>query len=334
LRELMALVDKSLLHRASTPSASPSTSLRTGGRYEVHELLRQYAAEKLDQVPAVGEAARERHCAYYAVALQQWATDLKGPRQQEALAEIEADSENARAAWNWAVERGKVSQLDQAMEGLCRFYEWRVRYQVGEAACRLAAGKLAVTASGEGLRVLVKVLTWQSVFSRELGRTELTGQLLRQGLALLEGPELDDQDTRPERAFALEQMGHMAAGSDCEEARQLYEQSLALYQALGDRGRIADLLQVLSGIALHQGQLEEGERLARESFAIRQELGDRAGIASGLITLGVALLKLGKYVEAHSLLEESAAIYNDLGEHGGLALSLLHEAEVLLGRHE
>ena len=164
LRELRALVNKSLLHRTPT------------GRYEVHELLRQYAAEKLDQSPAASEAVHDRHCAYYAAALQQWEAHLKGPRQQAALAEIEADSENARAAWNWAVERGHVEHIEQAIEGLCLFYDLRWRYQEGEAACRMAAEKLAATTSGdgpvlsavEGLRVLAKVMAWQSVFSREL----------------------------------------------------------------------------------------------------------------------------------------------------------------------
>ncbi|MCP4589222.1 MAG: hypothetical protein GY842_00620, partial [bacterium] len=51
LRELMALVRKSLLHRAS------------GGRYEMHELLRQYSAERLDQSPTESEAVRDRHSA-------------------------------------------------------------------------------------------------------------------------------------------------------------------------------------------------------------------------------------------------------------------------------
>jgi predicted ATPase/predicted Ser/Thr protein kinase len=164
LRELRALVNKSLLQR--TPM----------GRYEVHELLRQYAAGKLDQSPAASEAVRDRHCAYYAAALQEWEADLKGPREQAVLAEIEADSENARAAWNWAVERGHVEYIEQAIEGLCLFYDLRWRYQEGEAACRMAAEKLGATASGdgpdlsavEGLPVLAKILAWQSVFSREL----------------------------------------------------------------------------------------------------------------------------------------------------------------------
>lgn len=88
LRTLLGLVDKSFLERTPT------------GRYQVHELLRQYAEEKLDGSPAASEAAHDRHCAYYAAALEGWAEDLKGSRQQVALAEITADGENARAVWN------------------------------------------------------------------------------------------------------------------------------------------------------------------------------------------------------------------------------------------
>ena len=53
LRELLAPVDRSLLQRTSA------------GRYDVHELLRQYAAEKLAQAPDAGEGVRDRHCAHY-----------------------------------------------------------------------------------------------------------------------------------------------------------------------------------------------------------------------------------------------------------------------------
>jgi len=254
-----------------------------------------------------------------------------------------------------------VKRLDQAVEGLCHFYEWRGRFQEGEAACRMATEKLAAIASGDGLRVLSKILTWQSVFSRVLGRTKLASQLLRQSLALLEEPELAGQDTRPEKASVLWRMGRIMPDSDREEARRLYEQSLALYQALGDRWGTANALRALGwvaenlgaygeakelcaeslairqalggqreiasslislgNIAVHQGQLEEGKRLVRESIAIRQEIGDRAGTASGLSNLGFTLFWFGKYAEAHPLLEESVAIYNDLGFRSGLALS-------------
>ncbi|NIP84114.1 MAG: AAA family ATPase, partial [Planctomycetales bacterium] len=88
LRELRSLVDKSLLQRDP------------GGRYGIHELLRQYAAEKLlGEGPAEEEAARDRHCTYYAGFLRQREAHLIGRNQKQALAEVGAEIENVRAGW-------------------------------------------------------------------------------------------------------------------------------------------------------------------------------------------------------------------------------------------
>ena len=95
LRELMALTTKSLLYR--TPD----------GRYEGHGMLQQYAAARLDGSPDGGRAVRDRYAAYYLDLLSGWEADLHGPRQQEALAAIDAESDNIRTAWAWAAEQGQ-----------------------------------------------------------------------------------------------------------------------------------------------------------------------------------------------------------------------------------
>ena len=112
LHELMTLADRSLLQPPLV------------GRYGIHELSRQYALEKLNQMSDGGAAVRDLHCGYYATALKAWAADLMGARQQTALAEIEVDIGNARAAWDGALEMGQVEQLGQALDRLCRFYDW------------------------------------------------------------------------------------------------------------------------------------------------------------------------------------------------------------------
>lgn len=55
---LVALIDKSLLRH--TPA----------GRYEMHELLRQYAAAQLEADPHEAVAAYTTHCAYFATFVQ------------------------------------------------------------------------------------------------------------------------------------------------------------------------------------------------------------------------------------------------------------------------
>jgi predicted ATPase/DNA-binding SARP family transcriptional activator len=371
LQVLMALANKSLLHRASV------------GRYELHELLRQYAAEKLDASPAASQAARDQHCAYYVAALEQWGEDLKGARQQAALREMDVEIENARAAWNWAAEQGQVERLDQAIDGLCCCYEWRGRYQEGGATCRIAADKLEPALSDDGptpssvgaLRLLVKILTRQSDFFQALGHAKLASQLLQQSLALLERSELANEDTRAEEASILLQMGSRL-GPGREKAKRLCDQSLALHQALGDRCGTADALSALGQVALYSGaygeakqlyeeslglrqgladqrgiassleglasaavallQFEEGERSYRQSLAIYREMGDQASIANGLINLGFQLTLVGQFSDAHLSLEESVAICNELGNRGGLALLhfLLGDAKIHLGRYE
>src|SRR5439155_9655016 len=55
---LASLVDKSLIR------------VKEAGRYDMHELLRQYAEEQLEAA-GEGEATRQSHCQYYADFLQQ-----------------------------------------------------------------------------------------------------------------------------------------------------------------------------------------------------------------------------------------------------------------------
>jgi predicted ATPase/DNA-binding SARP family transcriptional activator len=341
LQELRTLVEKSLLHQVLTD------------RFEMHELLRQYAAEKLGQNPTAGQAVRDQHCAYYTSALQRWATDLKGPRQQQALAEMDVELENARVAWDWAVTQGQVGRLKQAMEGLGLFYTRRGRYEEGEAACRTAAEALQAAASHDGLSVRIRALGWQSAFAQELGHIELADRLLQRCQDLVGKLTLSRQDAQAERAFVLRRMGEVAYSSDLKTARRLFEQSLALYRAsgdrwetayvlralgsvalnagdygrskqlyeeslairraLGDQGGIANSLQGLGRVSLSLGEVEEGERLVREGIAISEEIGDQAGIVKGLNNLSVLLPWSGRFAEAEALLKKSAAICNDLG---------------------
>jgi DNA-binding SARP family transcriptional activator/predicted ATPase len=332
---------------------------RVHDRYQIHELLRQFGSEKLAADAAQEAAIRDRHCAYHAAALERWGEALKGPQQTRALAEIEAESENARAAWHWAVERGQVERMGQALEGLCLFYVRRGRFQEGESACRQAIERLNTTVSERGLRLLARTLGWQSVFSHSLGRVELAEGALQQGQEILEQPRLSGLDTRQEKAFLWRQMARMIHFSSAKEARQLLEQSLALYAEVGDRWSMANVLDELGSaaelvgayseaqslcqeslglrraledqegiaysllrlgtISRFQGEVEDAERFIRESLVISRELGDRDMVAQGLYRLGLVLVQRGMFAEAHPLLDESVAICEDLAHHRALA---------------
>jgi predicted ATPase len=330
---LKSLVDKSLLRRIPAPPAASSDKRSTGGRYELHELLRQYAAKELDQVPAVAQATRDRHSTYYTRLLHQLEADLRGPRQLSALAEVEADVENVRIAWNWAVENRCADRLDQALEGLGRFYEWRGRYGDGEVACRAAAESLSEATSPAELRVLVSLLVWQAFFASSQGHTAAARKLLQESFNLLDSPGLDSLETRAQRAFAMLEMGRLVANSDLDTAKRLCEQSLELYRTLDDGCGSALALGSLSWIAQESGALDEAQRLGSECLALRQALGDKKGIARSLAGLGFLAHVRGRSEESVRLLRESVAAYRALGDLAGLAksLSFLKSALIFAG---
>ncbi len=103
---LAGLVDKSLLRRNAT------------GRYEVHDLLRQYAEEILQTDAAECEQVNNAHCCYYAALISAHREQLKGEEMAAALAVLDAERENVRAAWNWAVSHRMVEQVNLFMECL------------------------------------------------------------------------------------------------------------------------------------------------------------------------------------------------------------------------
>ena len=297
---------------------------KTRDRYQIHELLRQYSAEKLAADPEFEASVCARHSVYYCEVLQQRAADLKGPEQLAALAEIETDLENVRVAWDWAVEQSQVRQIGEARESLCRFYEWHGRYREGEDACDAAAQSLRLL---DEPRMLAQVLIWQAFFRRMLGQREEAHRLLQQVLKLLAGLDAAGQDTQQERAAAVLALGQVARdGGHRHEPQQLYEQSLAIYRAIEDRWGMAKVLTELCYVVRNFGdigtaqqrrrQLEQAEHLARQSVEICRALGDQGELANALTQLGGTLYYLGRFPRAISILQECAKLAAALDLHG------------------
>jgi DNA-binding SARP family transcriptional activator/predicted ATPase len=361
LHELRTLADKSLLQH--TPS----------GRYEIHELLRQYVAEKLHVSPGAAAEAADRHCAYFMAALQGWEADLTGDRQPAALVEMEAESGNISAAWAWAVEHEQVERLDQAMDGLEHFYWHSGRYREAEAALGAAA---SIAAQAACPRVQARAWAWQSNFQRAIGRQDAALELQEQCLALLQDPALAGTDTRLERAVLAWSRGVTVCMADYAQGRRLFEESFslfreldyqwgmawslntwgtmsmflgdykdaqrrlekgfALYQALGSQSGVAGVLPRLAEIAWRQGRFDEAEGLAREGVAIALEANTRTESAFALLNLGEVLEKVAKFSEARSVLQQSLERYIDLGHRHYItqAHGFLGSVELHRGRYQ
>jgi len=286
----------------------------TRGRYTLHELLRQYALEKLGAAAEDELWTRDQHAVYYCAFVQQQGADLSGSEQQAALAALDAERDNVRAAWLWGAKRGRVDLLARAANGLGYFSEWRGATADGERAYQGAASQLeAQRADDEARRVLGMLRAWQGNFRRLQGDVVGAEQLLRQSLALLEYASTS-QDTRAERAFVLLQLGLVAEEGALEDARHSFEESLALYQALERRWEASQVLLWLGDLSRYQGAFAEARRYFRDSLAIRTALGDRRGVAEVLIWDSWAAAELGQVDEAEARARRSYALHAELGD--------------------
>ena len=133
LRGLSQLVDKALLRR------DPDT-----GRYRLHELLRQYAAEQLALSADLERLAHETHARYFADFMSACELRLHDRRQKAALFEIEADIDNIRQAWAYWVDQQNAPRLSVFLSPLWLFFEVRGSFIpaiqfFGEAANKLTS---------------------------------------------------------------------------------------------------------------------------------------------------------------------------------------------------
>jgi predicted ATPase/DNA-binding SARP family transcriptional activator/Tfp pilus assembly protein PilF len=333
LRTLARLVDKSLLQSSTARE-----------RYQFHELLRQYGAGKLAQDPESEAAIRDRHSAFYCAALGVWEGDIKGARQRVALAEIEADLENVRSAWAWAVAHIQVERLDQAINGLGLVYLYLVQFQNGETSFTLAQEQMtsgisqAAMATSDALRaqrVLAKVMLWRSLFSFRLGHWELAKTLVEQSRALLDNPSLADQDTRTERAILLGLM-RWAAAPNWEAVRRYLEESLSLFQAVGDQWNAAWRARWLGDVYRSLGDYDQARTMFEESLASFRALGCLGDASNVLNALGWWAWDICDYDRAKRYYKESLALSQteDYPYRSGTALRNLGALALFQGHFE
>jgi predicted ATPase/class 3 adenylate cyclase/DNA-binding CsgD family transcriptional regulator len=107
------------------------------------------------------------------------------------------------------------------------------------------------------------------------------------------------------------------------KARPLLEESVALWQELGDRHGLALALQILSVEMMSHSEQAIARSLAEKSVAMfRMIETDAYGLALSLASLGIIIVNQGDYALGSSFLEESAAISRKAGDNWTLSLPL------------
>jgi len=325
-RTLAGLVRKSFLTVTAITKVEPADRGGLGdrcglhGRYHVHELMRQYAEEKLKSTPDRGVGARDQHSAYYCAALERLADELNGPRQQGATAEMDVESGNLCAAYAWASERGDLAQLDRAMDGYGKLIDRQGRWEEGERSLSVAVQRLTspqpqAAPSPVRMRVLARALVWRAHLGYVWrGPLPEVRSALEEGLTLLDQLSADGHEVRRERAFALKVLGRLSQFTgDVGGFAWSLRESLALYRELDDRAGMAEVLDRLGNQAYDSSNVEQAKRLFQEALSLYRLMKDRSGISGMLWYMNVVCCRLGQVPEAERYLQETVRLAEEMG---------------------
>ncbi len=309
LPRLLALVDKSFLRW--TPS-------ETGGAYELHETLHQYAFEKLQGDDTLRTTLTNDYCQYYSAFLQQRETALQGGQQKEAVVDIGEAIDNIRLGWQWSLDRRAEAILAGYIHSLFLFYEIRGWYLEGVEQFEQAIKVFTNRAEARNSSLLPCLMSRQGALHRRLSNYGLAEQRL--GGALITLQSLGDQ---PELAFCLNQLGNVAgAQGRYDEAQTHYQASLSIRRDLDDSYGIAVTLNNLGYTAYLIGNYDTAQQYYDESVTLCQALGDQWGLALARNNAGLVAYALGDHTEAKQWFEDSLAICREIGDQFVMGLAL------------
>ncbi|HLO18427.1 MAG TPA: tetratricopeptide repeat protein, partial [Anaerolineales bacterium] len=307
---LSALLTKSLVYRSSE------------GRYDLHELIRQYALEKLVDQPRVHKETVARHGVYYMKYLAKEDERLRGTTQREALTELTAEIENIRRAQDWALINHKFTLIEGAMRAYLVFYDalgWAKEAldTLGRIINTLESIREKSPLSETEELALAHTLSARSLFAFRVSQHEKARAMLDQSLEILR--RLNEPRVLVE---ALTFLGIVTTiMGDPARASELFKEGLQTATAIGDHWFSALCLTELVGTTVMIGKAENAHEQFQSAVAAWRTTGDLRFTAFGLNFLSLSAVAVGKYEEARGALKESIAISTSIGDRWSLGNS-------------
>jgi predicted ATPase/DNA-binding SARP family transcriptional activator len=344
--DLLALVDRSLVRA------------RGDGRYDLHELIRQYALAHLTARSEL-EATSRRHLHAYLELARPAASQLIGRDLEHGLARLGAEVDNVRAALAWGLDRDTdvetAIELVEAMEPywrltcaieeargfLARAEPWLGSLPHRAAAVRAALGHFAWMAGdhGEAEEVLGAAAgAWdRSVPSGRVGRAKTLVSLgmtawsqrrfdlatARFSEALV---ELDENDWPWWRGIALGWLGKTAAATgDQDVARRNLDASLEVFARIGNPWGMGLFAAIAAELHFARGDLHGARRLGESAAELLERVGFKHALGPAYDVLALVAGRTGAQREATRRAMQAIATYREIGDAAS--------AEAVAARH-
>ncbi|HEX9995875.1 MAG TPA: adenylate/guanylate cyclase domain-containing protein [Abditibacterium sp.] len=290
----------------------------TSHRFSMFESLRDYATRKRRES---GETTVcERHAAHFAAFFERNLGFLRSEREVKALEDLECEADNARSAFDFALECAHGEILGKIALGLGAFLARRgLNF---EAKIRLETA-LEKT---DGISANLRSALWRELAGVHLGRG---GAHLDDASRCIEMALESATNDEKGRALSLNVRGLVALKrSDFEAARRDFDSALKLFEANHEPNGAGIARHNLGTLAHRLGMASEAEAQWRAALDIRRARRDRRGLGESTLNLGVLAQESEDFEAADALYLEALEHERALGHVLGVALALFNLGEI------
>jgi predicted ATPase/DNA-binding SARP family transcriptional activator len=308
---LSALLDKSLIRRVEW-------------RYDIHELLRQYAKVKLEEHPDEERRLKQTFGTYFARFLEHHEEKLSRTLPDSKFEEVIREVENIRLAWQLVLEQGRMEELNQFLRPLFRLHDVQSSFKDAEQLFDDAVKKLK-SQMGEGTAlVIARAQVFQAACNFRMDRYDEAEALINVAL-----PVLKQYHAEWELRFSLTMLGRSTAARGIYwQAQQYFSQVAEMTQ--GDERanalfRLASASTMLGEYETAQKQLADGMIILPENMTTRM---------NSLIIQGDLYVRIGKFKEAYAAFEQALQLSGKSLNNQAMLLADLSQALIALGNYE
>jgi predicted ATPase/DNA-binding CsgD family transcriptional regulator len=296
---LAALVEKALVQ------------LESADRFGIHELLRQYGMEKLEEY-GESEATYERHSRYFAQLMLRHETALQQPQQLATMQAIERDFDNIRLAWEWSAKHQHLPHLHAMLNGLYLFGFLGTRYRETITLFQDTLDQSAVNAPLRG-RLLARrwgYLQWWYQADYQEALTHIEQALT---IAVAENNRFEIAFCQLMAAYALMSMDRYA------DALPHLETSQALFEALDEPYYICWVLHRLGHVYSNLNNPRKGIQYTEQSLALARISHNRVALVICLYNLGSDYILDCDYIKGRQYGAEALHVATETGHQCQIA---------------
>ena len=356
LQLLASLVSKSLVRRSEY------------GRYDLHEVIRQYASSHLEQDESRRLETCDHHSEYYLDLASRYERKLKSAAQQAAMRDMTVEFDNIRTAWDWGIKRGKYESVGRAIRSFGWYFEiaslLRDGFEQLELLVQALSGPPRDAQMNKTLGMafmqqgLLNFRSGQFMRAREVYRKSivifrsldekalLADALIFDGIIMqVNGDDYLESEKRIQEglayaqaandqwfsAFGIYGLGHVdSLMGEYQKGYDQMQDGMKIWREVGDPHAISLGLNFLVNTQIKLQRYEEAKASMLESIALCEQTKNRWGMGTSYRYLGLATLAEGRYIEAQGYFQKSLEIFGESFEGWDIALSLVYLGDATL----